>query len=546
MMNKIKAAFRGSRSWLAHGLHSPLLSSGPLAWVLITLAVLPLFIPYFVIPGSTNTSLGGFLALSTLSTAVGAFLRARKGSLFAQGVFLLGTTLSSLHTFGLAWPQVEIATWGIGCIGGCIFALVIGQFSFMSKALAAALAAIRKQALTDGLTGLPNHKAIVEQLAHELERAQRFGRPFSVVFFDGDRFKRVNDTYGHAAGDAVLRALGERVSSVLHGGDTVGRYGGEEFVVVLPEADRTQAYAMAERMRASVATGPVATEVVEGGIPATISIGIAMYPDDAGTADELLIKADEAMYWAKHLGRNQVRTVADAVQAKREAENVEHIYVDERERDESHTTAQKVVQAQRSECMGMIASLLALIQLRDREMREHSTAVSELAATIAEEMGLAETQIFAIAMAGLLHDIGKISLPDALLKKSSSFTPPEVLLVQQHPDLGAQILDTCPSLRELIPAVRHHHERWDGTGYPEHLAGEQPPVEARIIAVAEAYHTMINDHAYQERYSHKNALKELENCAGTQFDPAVIRATTRVLNRHEQQSGAKKMLPTFS
>jgi diguanylate cyclase (GGDEF)-like protein len=171
---------------------------------------------------------------------------------------------------------------------------------------------IQKQALTDGLTGLPNHQALIAQLYQELDSAQRSHRPFSLLFLDGDHFKRVNDRHGHVAGDAVLRQVGEYARSVLRTGDTVGRFGGEEFVVLLPEADAREASVIAERIRAAVAARPLASSEVEGGIVATVSIGLATYPGDGTSEKELLSKADEAMYVAKRLGRNQVRTAEEA------------------------------------------------------------------------------------------------------------------------------------------------------------------------------------------------------------------------------------------
>ena len=180
------------------------------------------------------------------------------------------------------------------------------------SSLEEAYAVIQRQALTDGLTCLPNHRAVMDHLQKELEHARRYDRPFSILFFDADHFKCVNDTYGHAAGDTVLRQLGERAGSVLRGGDILGRFGGEEFVVLLPEADDSEANVVAERIRAVVATESMTMLEVEGGIAMTVSIGRATYPSDGTQEQELLVQADEAMYVAKRLGRNQVRTAEEA------------------------------------------------------------------------------------------------------------------------------------------------------------------------------------------------------------------------------------------
>jgi diguanylate cyclase (GGDEF)-like protein len=186
--------------------------------------------------------------------------------------------------------------------------------SVLHSDLEIAHASIQMQALTDGLTNLPNHRAVMEQFAKEIERARRHHLAFSILFFDADHFKRVNDTYGHGAGDAVLRQIGERASSCLRLGDTLGRFGGEEFVILLFEADASGASTVAERIRATVAAEPMAHAEVEGGIAMTVSIGQATYIEDGQNEQELLAQADQAMYVAKRMGRNQVRSATEARQ----------------------------------------------------------------------------------------------------------------------------------------------------------------------------------------------------------------------------------------
>ncbi len=186
--------------------------------------------------------------------------------------------------------------------------------------LEAAHKLIQKQALTDGLTGLPNHRAVVEQLEKELDRARRYNRPFSLLFFDADRFKHVNDTYGHGAGDAVLCQISERARSILRGGDTLGRFGGEEFVLLLPEADAEEARVVAERVRAIIANEPMVLKEDASCLSTTVSVGVATYPMDGYEEQELLQQADQAMYMAKRLGRNQVRTAMEAVRMSADVE----------------------------------------------------------------------------------------------------------------------------------------------------------------------------------------------------------------------------------
>ena len=406
---------------------------------------------------------------------------------------------------------------------------VAGHFRHVSHQLTLAQAELKKLALTDTLTQLPNHRAMVDQLEKELERAQRYGRPFSLLFFDADRFKHVNDTYGHGAGDAVLRQIGDRASSVLRGGDTLGRFGGEEFVLLLPETNADEARVVAERIRTIIADEPMALAELEGGLNTTVSVGVATYPDDGYEEQELLQQADQAMYLAKRLGRNQVRTALEAVRMSVDVEMMAFLQQEEqleaRERDD--VTHERI---REDYTIKIISSHMTLLERRDHAMSQHAYAVSDLATSIAQALRLEQFQVSRIGMAALLHDIGKIAIPDMLLQKSSQLAIQERALLKEHAELGAQILEGSPFLHDLIPAVHHHHEHWDGNGYPDQLAHEDIPLAARIIAVAEAYDAMVREYPYQTRRTSEGAMKELWRCAGTQFDPMVVQVFSTVLS----------------
>ncbi|MBV9712845.1 MAG: diguanylate cyclase, partial [Ktedonobacteraceae bacterium] len=394
--------------------------------------------------------------------------------------------------------------------------------------LAAAHSTIQKQALTDGLTGLPNHRAVMIQLERELDRARRYGRPFSLLFFDADRFKHINDTYGHGVGDEVLRQIGERAGRILRGGDTLGRFGGEEFVLLLPEADADEARAVAERIRAIIADEPMGFAEVADSLNVTVSIGVATYPEDSYEGLDLLQQADQAMYMAKRLGRNQVRMAIEALWMSADLELMALLQQEEqREAEEREGVTPERIRENYT--VKIICSLMALLERRDHAMGQHAYAVSDLSTSIAQALGLEQFQISRIGMAALLHDIGKVAIPDGLLQKSDRLTSQERGLLREHPELGAQILEASPFLHDLIPAVHHHHERWDGNGYPDRLAQEDIPLAARIIAVAEAYDAMVRDYPYQSSRAPTEALSELARCSGTQFDPTVVQTLSKVL-----------------
>ena len=403
-------------------------------------------------------------------------------------------------------------------------------------------------ATTDPLTELPNHRALQDLLEQECERARRFGHALSVLFFDGDRFKHVNDTYGHGVGDVVLRELGVRARSVLRAGDTVGRFGGEEFLVLLPETNEQEAKHAAERLRSAVAASPLASHEVKGGIAATVSVGVATYPADGITADELREQADQAMYWAKRLGRNQVRTAAEAMRANCNAA-LKAATAKELERSELVSfDGRDLAQQVRVEQLGLIYSLMGVLDWREAGMSEHAHEVSNLVTGMARALQFDQERTLRAATAAFLHDIGKVALPDRLLQQPREhFSAQEWRLLHQHAELGATIVEASPWLSNLAPAIRHHHERWDGTGDPDGLAGEAIPLEARLIAVAEAYHVMISNQPYQAARSHEDALRELERRAGTQFDPTLIQVFREVLKSlSEEEDPIQQPAPSNS
>ncbi len=401
----------------------------------------------------------------------------------------------------------------------------------LSAELRAARDYLASLASTDPLTGLLNHRALLDTLNKELDRSRRLGHNMSIIFFDGDRFKLVNDTYGHAVGDQVLCELGERINHVLRGGDTLARYGGEEFVVLLPETSPAEAGKFAEDMRIAIANYPLATSVIDGGITFTISIGVSSYPSDGQNVSEVLEQADQAMYWAKKLGRNQVCT---AKEAQRHTKNFTLISSDNLQEQHQEKNV-GVDNRETSDLLKGLYPLMLMLDIRDHGIFIHSHHVSELAVTIAREMGLSEQMCHTISVAGLLHDIGKIAIPDKLLTKAGQYTEAEWQIVKQHSGLGAQILEISPALHPIMSIIRHHHERWDGKGYPDFLAGAHIPLGSRIIAVAETYIEMSSTRPYQAAHSSESICEELQRCSGAQFDPDVVQAFMNLINREQIQ-----------
>ncbi len=377
-----------------------------------------------------------------------------------------------------------------------------------NQALREANARLEAMAITDPLTGLLNHRAMVAVIDQELERGHRYSRPCAVLCLDLDHFKALNDGHGHAAGDAALRELATVLRAALRGVDIIGRWGGEELIVLLPETAGEAALVIAEHLRAAVAAHVFAAG---GGMHVTCSIGVAAYPHDATQRAALLEAADHAMYAAKRLGRNQARAVADPAVT---------VFLAGASADGSR---------EESALVGTVEALASLVEARDRYTGQHMQEVAALAMRVGVAMGLDAAETPMVGVVARLHDVGKVAVPDAVLQKAARLSDEEWALMRTHPAVGADVVSRVPMLRALAPAIRAHHERWDGTGYPDGLAGTTIPLAARIVAVVDAYGAMTTARPYRQACTEEWARAELARCAGTQFDPAVVAALEYVL-----------------
>jgi diguanylate cyclase (GGDEF)-like protein/putative nucleotidyltransferase with HDIG domain len=363
-----------------------------------------------------------------------------------------------------------------------------------------------KLALTDPLTGLGNHRHFHDRLERELIESERKACSFSLCLIDVDDFKRVNDLFGHPAGDRVL----SRLASTLRQNGEAFRLGGDEFALLLPQYDEAEAVSTASSIIDRIAH--LGLEHI-GSV--TVSAGVATFPRQAPDRGELIRLADSALYWAKENGKNRV-----------------HVYrPDVVELAELRRLATGPDRAARFRAA---ASLAKAVDLRDTYTGSHSARVAELAARVASRLGLDQEQIELARLAGSLHDLGKLAIPEEILRKPGPLTGPERLVLERHPQIGYRMLDSL-GIEPVAEWILHHHERWDGTGYPDRLPGSEIPLGARIIFVVDAYDAMTSDRVYRGRLSQEEALAELERCAGTQFDPGVVAALADELEPVEER-----------
>jgi diguanylate cyclase (GGDEF)-like protein/putative nucleotidyltransferase with HDIG domain len=419
-----------------------------------------------------------------------------------QAAAQLGFMAAAYLTVLLTTVRVEAVPAAWLTLVGILFPAA-GLLRVMRDGVTQLVDRLSEAALTDTLTGLKNRLALDEELHAEVERALHSNKPLSLVIGDLDYFKSVNDRLGHRAGDEALVRAGRVLLRHRRAGDSIARTGGEEFTILLPGASEHEAYLVSERMRSAVEH-----DFADDTVGLTFSFGIATLPDHGDSADAVLEAADQALYAAKALGRNRCVIFNPEISA---------IFAPEAGRGADDVQ------------LATLLSLAEALDLRDTGTADHSRTVGRYCALIAEELGLPPERVQRIEVAGLLHDIGKIGLPDATLQKPGPLRKSEMAEIRTHPEIGAQILGGrgFEDLREWILA---HHERPDGLGYPRGLKDEEIPLEAKILAVADAFEAMTADRVYRAGVEERAARTELLRCAGEQFDARVVAAFLSVLS----------------
>lgn len=371
------------------------------------------------------------------------------------------------------------------------------------------------KARIDDLTGLLNRRSLDEMLDSEISRHSRYGSVFSLAILDLDSFKTFNDTCGHLSGDRMLRQVGQVIKGTVRTSDHAFRYGGDEFAVLFPQTDAEAALQVVERVRQKIVDSLDCSD-----IPVTTSIGLAGWPDDGITHSDIIAAADANLYRAKRDGGNQsCRTSSTLAPAHPAATGVDApVAIDDKTRS-------------------VIAALAEAVDARCHYPNGHARKVADYALALAKALDTDGVDTGKLEACALLHDVGKMSISEAILNKSGELTTEEWQEMKAHPELGATIASRIPPLAPCAEAMRHHHEWYNGKGYPDGLKGEAIPLEARILAIADAYAIMTSERAYDATMTPEQALDELKRGDGIQFDPQLVE---RFIALHKKEVRPKK------
>ncbi|MDF2615012.1 MAG: two-component response regulator [Clostridia bacterium] len=358
----------------------------------------------------------------------------------------------------------------------------------------------------DGLTGVYNHRFFCDTLRQQVIISEKQQQPISMLFIDIDFFKEYNDLHGHQKGDEVLRTIGELLSSSIKPGEVVARYGGEEFAILLPDTGEDEAVQIAEKIREKIEKTYFIGQENQPNGNLTISLGISTYPTKAKNDVELIKSADDALYRAKFFNRNRVETYSSILDDLKKE-------IDEKD----------------VELITSVKTLISVINAKDRYTYAHTEKVVLYSRLLAERLELNEEDKKTLIYGAYMHDIGKININKEVLNKKMPLNDEEWELLKQHPSHGVEIIKPVISLKSIIPLIYHHHERYDGKGYPHGLKGDEIPFLARVLTVVDSFDAMTSNRPYNKRKTYEEGIEELRRCRGIQFDPAITDAFIEVI-----------------
>jgi len=389
---------------------------------------------------------------------------------------------------------------------------------------------LKQLALRDSLTGLYNHRYFEEAIEAEYIRAKRQALPLSVIMLDVDYFKSINDVYGHPFGDMVLKQLAKQLTRMVRKYDTVIRYGGEEFIIVTPGAGKEIALILAQRLLDVIKLEKFGDK--QHSVKLKLSVAVAAFPEDRIIRGSDFIKiADSVLNKVKELGGDRVYAYSEVKKGKLPPprdidEGADVQFLKEKLEKLTKRANQSLAEA--------IFAFAKTIEIKDHYTGEHVEKTVHYATEIARQRGLAPDEVERVKQASILHDLGKIGISEKILFKKTKLTAREYEEIKGHPQIGADILRPIHFFHSIIPLILHHHERWDGKGYPYGLKGEEIPLGARIIALADTYEALTSNRRYRKACSQKKAIQKIQEVSGTQFDPEIVALFLRVIEKEQQ------------
>jgi diguanylate cyclase (GGDEF)-like protein len=443
------------------------------------------------------------------------FEQERKRSLVHLRLIAVLVTAALAAVAGFGTMQVKdsgllpaVAAGAIVCLGTITMILLwfaeqrmVRERHRLNNIWMARKAELQELAGKDELTQLQNRRFFYEEIERELEVAERFKRPLAVLMMDVDDLKLINDEFGHQVGDVVLRSFGRLMNQEVGENDITARIGGDEFAIILPGADRRAADKLAWKIWESLAKEPIC-ETEHASIYLGVSIGVGGYPWGGNNLDEIIHWADTKMY-ANKLERKGLR--------KRDDQN-----------DDTRLVG------------AVVEVLSSALEIRDRMTHRHARRVARMSAFVARELRMPESQVLEVEYAAELHDIGKIGVADEILRKAGRLEPEEWLEMKRHCELGYEILKGIDFLAQAAEIVYAHHERFDGTGYPRGLKGNEIPMGARVFGVVDAFDAMTSRRPYREAMTQEDALEEVMRHSGAQFDPQVVSAFLKMIRTNPE------------
>lgn len=430
------------------------------------------------------------------------------------GFASLETSISAMNEGAFSYMKKPVNIDELKII--IIKALKMQELSFRNKEL---LNKLKELSLKDSLTGLYNYGYMKERLSSELKRARRYALPFSIIMMDIDYFKSINDTYGHEYGDKILKELAHLLKNSARDNDVVVRYGGEEFVLLLPDTSKDGAIKFGRQLLSSIKEHNFGDK--EKNIKIRLSMGIINSPDDGANENpDFLNLVDRVVRYIKETGGDRLSTFEMIDTKDLKSINRDNAFISVNKLKQKLSRMEKRVN---QALLELLYSFAKTAQSKDCYTNDHTEKMVSIVTKIGKEFNVSDKELEILKHAATLHDLGKIAISKKILQKNGKINEKEYAKVKKHPEIGANIIKNIKFLHEIVPIVHYHHERFDKLEYSKHKGHENIPLGAKIVGIADIYLALVSNRPYRNAYNKKEALKIIEENSGRQFDPKIVK-----------------------